>query len=490
MNKKLILEFWSDSFHEGNWACEELKPFFELLKLEYLEGFIPSYTYKISDGLEVNITVYGSYKNWSPLPTKIKELLDWGKPDLVIYNPMIDEIVLAMEETAAIPTGNQALQRCERIFGSARLKIPFWYLIGEFGIHKDGGTRRDSIWPTILSIRLSNVYKTPCVTLHYSDKEHPEDYTMGEGVKTLFESISLFILEHFGKATKSDLFNILLPQYEKMNRFVESQWKSLISYMPLSNKLLDEQVNLELVQNSLGNTNLTEITKELYCWPTTEGLPKEFVKAIVPNGYINEEKIVLELEKLVLLKKAYNIVIGAGSKPQKLNDIKLWIKQQTAIAKKSKVYHGSLVYDAMKYVKTINGNYHLTTAKNVFYLIDDSKSIENILMKLYVYNKKLKFGENKPVFFYLSNSMKPGRIFGDPFTGQLSAFANIFTKNNLGEKERLSIAFYPYQVHNQLFDGNGEFNSNKGITIMRDLLDFAIFHSGVIVDFKKGEIIC
>lgn len=490
MAEKLNLEFWSDSFHEGNWACEELTCFFKLIGLDYLEGFVPSYTYMIPDGSKINITVYGSYKNWSPLPNKIKELLDWGKPDLVIYNPATDQILLAMEETAAIPTGNQALQRCERIFGSARLKIPFWYLIGEFGVHKDGGTRRDSIWPTILSIRLSNVYKTPCITLHYSDKDNPEDYTMGEGVKTLFESISIFILEHFGRVTKEDLFNILHPQYEKMNEFVNSQWKSIVSYMPLSDKLLDENVNLELVQNSLGNANLTDITKELYCWPTTNFLPEEYIKTIKPNGYINEEKIVVELEELVLLKKAYNIVIGAGSKPQKLSDIKLWIKQQTAISKKNTVYQGPLVFDKMSFIKTENGNYHLTTAKNVFYLIDESVSVERILMQLYKYKKKLKFGKNMPVFFYLSNSMKPGRIFGDPFTGQLSAFANIFTKNNSGEKERLSIAYYPYQVHNQLFDKDGEFNSNKGITIMRDLLDFGIFHNGVIVDLKKGEIIC
>jgi hypothetical protein len=144
----------------------------------------------------------------------------------------------------------------------------------------------------------------------------------------------------------------------------------------------------------------------------------------------------------------------------------------------------------MSFIKTENGNYHLTTAKNVFYLIDESESVERILMQLFNYKIKLKFGKNMPAFFYLSNSMKPGRIFSDPFTGQLSAFANIFTKNNSGEKERLSIAYYPYQVHNQLFDKYGELNSNKGITIMRDLLDFAIFHNGVIVDLKKGEIIC
>ena len=491
MAEKLKLEFWSDSFHEGNWACEGLSRFFTRVGLEYIDGFIPVYTFEFPGNLELIVTVFGSYKNWEHLPKKIEDLLDWGKPDLVIYNPESDKILLAVEETAATPTGNQALQRCERQFGSARLNIPFWYLIGEFAEHKDGGIRRDSIWPTILAIRLSNVYRTPSVTLHYSDKDNPGDYDTGTGVMTLFESISVFIKEHFGKATKNDLFELLLPQYEAMNAFVDSQWEAMINYMPLNNKLKDKKIAEELVKNSIGTGCLTPISKKFYCWPVVADLPKDYVKTIVPNGYINEEKIVLKLEKLVLLKKAYNLVTGAGSgQPQKLSKIKNWIIKQKTLSKKSKVFIGPLIFDKMKFLKTDNGNYHLTTAKNVFYLVNDSKEIETILTTSFKYKTRLHFEKKIPVFFYISNSITPGRIFGDPFTGQLSAYANIFTKNNAGEKERLSIAYYPYQVHNQLFDKNGKFNSNKGIIIMRDLLDYAIFHGGVIVNLKSGEIIC
>ncbi len=33
-----------------------------------------------------------------------------------LYYPEKDKICFAVEETAAVPTGNQALQRCERLY--------------------------------------------------------------------------------------------------------------------------------------------------------------------------------------------------------------------------------------------------------------------------------------------------------------------------------------------------------------------------------------
>jgi len=113
--------------------------------ISYEKGFIPVFRFKLNDELELEVKVFGSYKNWDPLPKQIAELIDWGKPDLITFDPEKDSILLAVEETAAVPTGNQALQRCERMYGSLRKQIPFWYLLGEFGTHVDGGTRRDSI---------------------------------------------------------------------------------------------------------------------------------------------------------------------------------------------------------------------------------------------------------------------------------------------------------------------------------------------------------
>ncbi len=116
------------------------------------------------------------------------------------------------------------MQRCERQYGSARFHIPYWYLISEFGVHKDGGIRRDSIWPSIAALKLSILQKTPCMVLHYSDIDNPEDYGSGSGVHMLF--VSLFaILKNFvdGKPVLNELAPLLEDQYKEMLDFINSQ---------------------------------------------------------------------------------------------------------------------------------------------------------------------------------------------------------------------------------------------------------------------------
>ena len=68
-------------------------------------------------------------------------------------------------------------------------------------------------------------------------------------------------------------------------------------------------------------------------------------------------------------------------------------------------------------------------------------------------------------------------------------FSNIFTKDVAGNHTRVSMAYYPHQVHTQLFDENMKFRKNKGIVMMRELLDFGIFHGGVVVNMKSGKIL-
>ena len=90
-----------------------------------------------------------------------------------------------------------------------------------------------------------------------------------------------------------------------------------------------------------------------------------------------------------------------------------------------------------------------------------------------------------PVFVYVSNSLKPGRLFGDPFTGQLSAYSTAFGK--FDRSSRLVVAYYPHQVHPQAIL-DGETAHNKGITLMEELTDLIIFHAGVAVDLKTKKV--
>ena len=487
--KIVDLEFWADSFHEGNWACEELAKVFPLKETHYEQGFIPVFVFEVNKSTELRITVFGSYKNWSPLPLPISELLEWGKPDLVVFDPVQKKILFAMEETAAVPTGNQALQRCERIYGSLRLGIPFWYLLGEFGVHVDGGVRRDSIWPTVLGIKLSCIQRTPCMVLHYSDHSHPEDYSAGDGVESLYAALSTEIEIFLGIKTKADLRPILARQYAHMLRFVESQGENVVNFIPNKEILYHADTPDRIAELVTSDIPMDNDALDFFNWGTTDKLPEDIYREIKPGGVIKSDKFVEQLEILVKDKKAYTLSSNAGSRPQDKESVESWLSEQKALFETNTASNAAFTLKISDFPTSISDRLHLTTAKNVFYLADSWDDIEKSLQKAFVrlngfYNK-----QEGPVFVYISNSLKPGRIFGDPFTGQLSAFSNIFTRNAAGMKTRIAIAYYPHQVHTQLFDASSKFRKNKGITLMRELLDFAVFQGGVLVNLKTGEII-
>ena len=68
------------------------------ISLEYLNGFQPKYVIKTAT-YELSLIVYGSYKSWSPMPTPIKELINWGKPDFIAYDSENDKILFAHNST-------------------------------------------------------------------------------------------------------------------------------------------------------------------------------------------------------------------------------------------------------------------------------------------------------------------------------------------------------------------------------------------------------
>jgi hypothetical protein len=88
---------------------------------------------------------------------------------------------------------------------------------------------------------------------------------------------------------------------------------------------------------------------------------------------------------------------------------------------------------------------------------------------------------------YVSNSLKPGRLFGDPFTGQLSAYSTCFGKFDV--RDRAVVAYFPHQVHTQAFGRNGRITVNKGTTLYKELTDYLIFNAGVAVSLKNAEVI-
>lgn len=486
---RVELEFWADSFHEGDWACKQLAEHLELQAFHYADGVIPIYRYSIDD-IVLEVTVLGSYRSWSTLPEPVSQLLDWGKPDLVVFDPVKNTIVAAVEETAATPTGNQALQRCERTYGSARAGVPMWYLLPEYGLHVDGGERRDSIWPTVLALKLTAMFGIPSVVLHYAEKGKPEAYDAGTGVRVLFGSLANRIKVYLGLADGSSLVSGLEDQYGTMLSFIRSQWQEMTRFLPGEAALARVETARAFALRALGQPLPSEFAGFI-AWPRIAGVPSGVRKSLKPGSLLKHDAFLERLEATVGTS-TYTLSDNAGSRPQPVLSVREWIRQQQQLSDYSAlVPRPTFSLNVADFPESKSGLLHVTTAKNILYLCDEWSQVVECISGAYARLKKLLglFPANTPTMVYVSNSLLPGRIFGDPFTGQLTAYAATFARSGTGKPNRIVLAYYPHQVHNQLFDKRGEFKKNKGITLMRELVDIAVFHAGVAVVLKSGAAI-
>ena len=493
------LEIWADSFHEGVWCCDNiclyLKKFGYSYHTDFLEGFIPYYVISYNGKEVLSFVVYGSYKSWNPLPKKIKELIDWGKPDFVAFDSKSDEILFAVEETAATPTGNQAMQRCERQYGSAHLRIPYWYFVSEFGEHVDGGIRRDNIWPSIAAIKLTLIKRTPCVVLHYSDYNNVEDYSSGKGMDLLFSCLSTIINNIVNAKDKFyNLDELLSKQYKEMLSFISSQWNNVIDFLPSEKLVTSPSTSDSIARFALDKPLKGDdtIKDSLLVWPTTHSVPAHVLKSQVGKELIKYDALSEKLENDVTNNKCYILSNNAGSgKPTSVDKIKGWISEQKALFNKSKKLDppASFTMDISDFPLTESGNVHVTTSKNIVYLYDHWKDLKSAIESVYprLKGKLNKINDDSPVFVYVSNSLKPGRLFGDPYTGQLSAYSTCFGK--FDSTKRAVVVYFPHQVHTQAFDSKGNVVKNKGTTLYSELTDYIIFNSGVAVSLKDDEVL-
>lgn len=493
------IEIWADSFHEGVWCCDHicscLKDLGYSCESDYLNGFIPHYIVKKDDAQLLELIVYGSYKSWNPMPAKIRELIDWGKPDFVAYDAEDDRILFAVEETAATPTGNQAMQRCERQYGSARLRIPYWYFVSEYGEHVDGGVRRDNIWPSIAAIKLTLIKKAPCLVLHYSDIDNVEDYNSGNGLDLLFSSLSHMIDNYMcGRSVLDHMEELLAKQYKEMLLFISSQWRKVIDFIPSKDLLCQDKTANAIARFALGKeTPKDEQLKEkVLVWPLTDDVPSDVLEKQKGRDLIKYDVLAHLLEGDVTLNKCYILSNKAGSgKPTIGAKVADWIRQQKTLFASSAKLDPPAVFTMSRkdFPQTANGNVHLTTSKNIVYLYDKWSDLKETIEKAYPRLKgKLKdIPDEKPAFLYISNSLKPGRLFGDPFTGQLSAYSTCFGK--FDTRDRAVIAYFPHQVHTQAFGKKGYIARNKGITLYTELTDYLIFTAGVAVSLRNEEVL-
>lgn len=227
------LEVWADSFKEGEWFLDGLATQFRgIVQKSYRYNFQPIYEFAGADNRGFMASVFGDYRGWEPLPGVIGQILDYGKPDIILYDRAADLVFFAVEETAAVPTGNQSLQRLERVHFAAAQRIPFIYLVSEYGLHIDGGVRRTSIWPSYLALKLSSQYQVPSLTLLYGDVTHPGDYLIGTGVADLISLSSLYISEWLGEDVEEEKKRLLARIFLEMGNFILSQVAEISPQMP------------------------------------------------------------------------------------------------------------------------------------------------------------------------------------------------------------------------------------------------------------------
>lgn len=495
--KLLELEIWADSFHEGDWCCQLLTDTLvneygaSNLQVSYSMGFQPVYEVDI-DGTRVSFRVFGSYRSWSKIPPKISELLSWGKPDFILYDPKANEVIFGVEETAATATGNQTMQRLERQYGSARFNVPYWYLVSEYGVHVDGGTRRDSIWPVVGAIKLTIQKKVPSVVVHYSDIDNLEDYSSGKGLKLLFQSLSKVVCNYAaGKDVLDSMEDLLAEQYKEMLSFLLDQWQAILEFLPSESVIRDKKTPRTIAKYAMGeDIEPEESLGNLLHWPVTKDVPRSVMAGMREGSLLKFDPLLALVEKDVGNKRAYTLSNNAGSgQPRNTRQMLGYIQEQKNKFRTMGLpdLQFSMRIEDFPYTNERRQNHHITTAKNIVYLYDKWEDFFNCLVKAYPRLASLKdrYASDKPVFLYVSNSLKSGRIFGDPFTGQIACYSIAFGK--FDEESRIVVAYYPHQVHAQAFDSAGRLKRNKGITLLSEVSDLAIFHGGAAVSFASKE---
>lgn len=479
------VELWCDSFHEGAWAAEGIVQQWPkaVVTRSHRLGFIPQYSVQLGQ-LRLELEVFGGYGNWKDLPPKVRELLDWGKPDIVGYDRSNDTVLFAVEETAAVPTGNQALQRCERMHGAGTMKVPFWYLLSQFGTHIDEGMRQASPWPALMAVALTATFRTPSIVLLYSSEASPEDYSAGEGMVQLFRMLAK-MLENYSTNKKLlvGLDDELGGHFASMLRFVGNTYANVTDFLPHA-ELLSEPATASRLAAIASGSDGGKTSFPLLDWPRFKDLPSAFRRIQAPGSFIKSDPFLLRLEEGRGTGQAYTLSGNAGSRPQPEADLESWINQQRRLHAGAQALYPPADFKLKleDFPESNSGLRHVTTAKNILYLVDSVAFVFDSLRQVFPrLAGKLPDAGDHAAIVYVSNSVKPGRIFGDPYTGQFAAFSWIF--GGTAEAPRVRIAYFPHHSHGVL---NPKRTSlNKGQLLFLTRADYLVFHSGAVYSAKE-----
>jgi hypothetical protein len=490
VEKKIIeLEIWADSFKEGEFILERIQRVFKGSKILHKHGFVPTLTIMINFQT-IEFFVYGYYDAWNDRPKKISNLLNYGKCDGIIYDPIADKIIFAYEETSAVPTGNQSLQRLERTWYAAHQKIPFVYLLGKFGLHKDGGTRQVSIWPSYLALKLSSQYKIPSLTLLYGSETKQEDYEEGTSMSHLQSLIAWYLNDHFDQNSGLlDYQNLLKIIYEEMCLFIKNHYQNISKNLAGANQLSDDKLYEYLKNRAISKSEEIKFTSN-FKWELSTKAEEIEKKSF--DDFINH------IEKLIEQQKAWYPTEGSTIRSEEIEYVKTHAESQTRrknkLEKKYK-FKKHTTLDVDEFPTNDNGKKSIQTGKKILLLIDSTTDFLNCIEQAFGVKAKQSIepvlNKDIPSVLYLTNSLQQnGRAFkGDPYTGQITAYSRIFSIGINGEKQRNMIAYYPNQMYSQFFDPNFKKLKNKGVMTLVENVDLIITRNGISINPKTWRLL-
>ncbi len=468
----VLLELWADSFHEGRWALEQLADHFDSFSLSYERGFLPVATVT-KDGATAVLHVLGDYRAWTPIPDRVSDVLAFGKPDLLVYDRTHDRVLFALEETAAVPTGNQSLQRCERMVGAClqQSPVPFAYLLPEYGMHLDANARRASVWPFLLAQKLTDQYDVPSVILTYGSRDAVEDYAIGDGVAQSFALVASVIYEAMGLPSQS---------WEgARDELLEAIRAGMLVFVA------DQAAAIMHVQPPRVQSGATSDTLD---WPLSAGVVG--TAPFLPGAQLRPDPFLTCVEQCVRNRAAYSVTPGAGSRPQPLSRLEEytgWHRTRVLTHPDRPADYTAYSVDPSAFPSSKGGGKHVTSSKDIVFLFDSGAELTTCYGTVFgargaaavaVLNEVL---GDRPSFLYVSASMKPGRVFGDPYSGQLSCYAQLFARDHNNERSRSVVAYFPLQSFAIFPNSGDDWARSKGLRLYMQLVDLIICDGGVVV---------
>jgi hypothetical protein len=364
----------------------------------------------------ISIKVLGRYENWE-LPTTISNLINFiDKPDFVIVDEERNREIFVGETTGTANVGNAQWQREGRKISAALEKIPMIYQTYYSGTDRSmfsldqidkgeaqGQVRQPTSVQIINHFIYSLRYQVPSFVIYYPNPQYDTligfDRSKTQGKELLRDYVSICLLNSIDKNYKSDKKQIENRIYNHMLNFINEQ----VPYRNTTIKRIDKDFPVQPANRILKNNN------------------KAFINYLV--DYINQD---------IVMNNKFNLV------DWDFNTFSQWSHR----------------YSLTRLLKILSKNnlpllsYLANATKAGFAL--DTPSLINLLDKIYPKDSG-KFAQNLnnklptliiPTLMFQKRGNK--YIYKvDPGTGEIVAFAELFSKDIRGNKS-MNVLIYTH----------------------------------------------